>query len=153
VRRALVVALAVLAAAAPAAASEQHPTLAELEPQLICPTCQTTLDQSDAPVANAIRAFIRRRIRAGDTESEIKAKLVDQFGPEVLAAPQKHGFDLVAWVLPLVGLAAGIAVASVLAWRWSRTRGGEAAPEAPAADPLEPAIERRLDEELARFDA
>ena len=37
---------------APAAlASEEHPTQAELEGELVCPTCHTTLDQSNAPVA------------------------------------------------------------------------------------------------------
>src|SRR5712691_4036507 len=78
--------------AAPAAASERHPTLGELEGEVICPTCHTTLDQSDAPVARRIENYIRKRIAAGDTKSEIKAKLVAQFGPSILAAPPKHGF-------------------------------------------------------------
>ena len=38
----------------------------------MCPTCKTTLDQSSAPIANRIRAFISARIVAGDTKSEIK---------------------------------------------------------------------------------
>src|SRR5258708_7673055 len=59
--------------AAPASASERHPTLAELEGEVICPTCHTTLDQSDAPVARRIESYIRTRIAAGDTKSEIKA--------------------------------------------------------------------------------
>jgi hypothetical protein len=73
----------------------------------------------------------------------------------VLAAPRKSGFDLIAWVLPLVGLAAGVIVASVLAWRWSRARGEPEPPDGAAGGrpALEPALERRLDEELARFDA
>ena len=73
----LVVALAVVA---PAAASEQNPTLPELERELICPTCHETLAASTSPIAERMRAFIRARIAAGDTTSEIKAKLVDQFG-------------------------------------------------------------------------
>ena len=51
-----------------------------------------------------MKAFIRARIAAGDTKSEIKAQLVDQFGPAVLAVPPRKGFDLVAWLLPLAGL-------------------------------------------------
>src|SRR5581483_12051119 len=84
---------------APAAASERHPTLNELEGEVMCPTCHTTLDQSSAPAARRIEAFIRRRIAAGDTKSEIKAKLVAQFGPSILAAPPKHGFNLIVWWL------------------------------------------------------
>jgi cytochrome c-type biogenesis protein CcmH len=91
---ALVVALAVVA---PAAASEQSPTLPELERELICPTCHETLAASTSPIAERMRAFIRARIAAGDTKSEIKDKLVDQFGESVLAAPPKSGFNLLAW--------------------------------------------------------
>jgi cytochrome c-type biogenesis protein CcmH len=101
-------------------ASEQHPSQAELEGELVCPTCHTTLDQSSAPIALRMKQFIRTRIAAGDTKSEIKEQLVSQFGKGVLAAPERKGFDLLAWVLPIAGLLAGAAVLTVLAWRWTR---------------------------------
>ena len=118
-RIALVVALALVLAPA-ALASEERPTQAELEGELVCPTCHTTLDQSNAPVALRMKAFVRQRIAAGDTKSEIKGQLVAQFGKGVLAAPEKKGFDLLAWVLPIVGLVVGAGVLSVLLWRWTR---------------------------------
>jgi cytochrome c-type biogenesis protein CcmH len=118
--RMLVAVVLALALAPPALASEEHPTQAELEGELVCPTCRTTLDQSNAPVAVRMKSFVRQRIAAGDTKSEIKAALVAQFGKGVLAAPEKRGFDLLAWVLPVVGLLAGGAVLSVLLWRWTR---------------------------------
>ena len=116
------VVLAVLALAlAPAAwASEAHPTQGELERELVCPTCKTTLDQSNAPVALRMKRFIAARIAAGDSKSEIKDQLVAQFGRGVLAAPEKEGFDLLAWVVPLVGLGAGAVVLSLLLRRWTR---------------------------------
>src|SRR6266498_1090020 len=133
---------------APAAlASERHPTLSELEGEVMCPVCNTTLDQSSSPAARQIEAVISRRIAAGDTKSEIKDRLVAEYGPQILAAPPKEGFDLLAWLLPIGGALAGALVLAVLAWRWSRTR--EPAPEGAS---LGPALERRVDEELARFD-
>ncbi len=147
--RLFTVALLALVLAAPAFASERHPTLGELEGEVMCPTCKTTLDQSTAPVADRIRQYISARIAAGDTKSEIKHKLVLQFGPAVLAEPSKHGFNLLAWVLPFVGAGLGALVLGWLAWRWSRSR----EPEVAAAGPqLDPGLERRVDEELARFD-
>jgi cytochrome c-type biogenesis protein CcmH len=143
---ALVLALAVVA---PAVASERHPTLGELEGEVMCPTCKTTLDQSNAPIADRIRQFISARIAAGDTKSEIKQKLVDQFGPAVLAEPSKHGFNLLAWVLPFVGIGVAALVLGWLAWRWSRAREPAPAGEAPR---LDPELDRRVDEELARFE-
>ena len=148
-RRAAVV-LAALVLAAPALASEERPTLSELEGEVMCPTCETTLDQSSSPIANRMRAFVRERIEAGDSKSEIKAALVDEFGEQVLASPPKRGFNLLAWLLPLVGLVAGAVVLTVAARRWSRSR--EPAAAAPAGPPLDPDLERRVDEELARYD-
>ena len=50
--RFLSVLAAALLLAAPAAASEQHPTLNELENQIMCPVCAgETLAQSDSPAA------------------------------------------------------------------------------------------------------
>jgi cytochrome c-type biogenesis protein CcmH len=141
--------LLMLVLATPAAASDRHPTLGELEGEVMCPTCKTTLDQSTAPIADRIRQFISARIAAGDTKSEIKQKLVAQFGPAVLAAPSKHGFNLLAWVLPFVGIGLGALVLGWLAWRWSRAREPAVAPP---GTQLDPELDRRVDEELARFD-
>jgi cytochrome c-type biogenesis protein CcmH len=143
--RLVAVVVAALALVAPAAAA---PNPADLEAELVCPTCKTTLDQSDAPVARRMKAYIRERIAAGASEDEIKAELVDQFGRGVLAEPPKEGFDLVAWLLPIGALAGGAVVVGALAWRWSRNRDDSDA----AGPPLDPELERRLDDELARYD-
>jgi cytochrome c-type biogenesis protein CcmH len=148
--RAVAVALAALVLAAPAAASEERPTASELESELVCPVCETTLDTSNAPVALRMKAFIRARIAAGDTKSEIKAQLVDQFGPTVLAVPPRKGFDWIAWLLPLALLGVGAVLVGVLAWRWSRRRGDT--PPGGGEEPLDPELEHRLDAELARFE-
>jgi cytochrome c-type biogenesis protein CcmH len=155
IRRLLAAAVVALAVAAPAAASEQHPTLPELERELICPTCHESLAASSSPIADRMRTFIRARIAAGDTKSEIKQQLVDQFGEAVLAAPPKSGFNLLAWLLPLIGIVVAAGVVGVLAWRWSRAR-KTTAPADPSANGryhLDPELERRVDEELARYDA
>src|SRR5262249_11527228 len=122
--RVAVLLLLALLLAAPASASERHPTLAELEHEVMCPTCKPLLELSEAPVAERMRSFIRQRIAAGDTKSEIKARLVAQFGAGVLAAPQTSGFGLLAWLLPFLGLlGAGISI-GLVTWRW--TRAGQA---------------------------
>jgi cytochrome c-type biogenesis protein CcmH len=146
-------ALAALALAAPALASEQHPTLGELEGQLMCPICEgETLAQSDQPAAQQIKAYIQRRIDQGATRSEIKRELVQQWGKRILAAPPRQGFDLLAWLLPIVGVLAGALVLGVLAWRWTRDREEPGLRWSVKTRPLGPEEERRLDEELRRFD-
>jgi cytochrome c-type biogenesis protein CcmH len=142
--------LAVLAAfffVAPAAGAQVPPNAADLEAELVCPVCETTLDQSDAPVAQRMKAFIRQRIAAGDSEEEIKDALVAEFGPGVLATPSKSGFGLLAWLVPLIALVAGAIAVGLLIRAWSRRR----SPPGPH-EPLDPELERRVDEELARFE-
>jgi cytochrome c-type biogenesis protein CcmH len=150
-----VIALVTLLAAGCGGEDDATPTLAELETELICPTCQTTLELSNSPVAERMRVFIRERIAAGDSESEIKDALVADFGEGVLAAPPKQGFNLLAWVLPLAAGALAVAALAVALRRWSRARREEVAETSPSANgrpPLDPELERRVDEELARFD-
>ena len=148
IARLLVPMVVALAVAAPAAACV-HPrtSLAYLEGQIMCPTCHTTLDQSDSAAAQRIERFIRLRIDQCASAREIKAELVRNFGAGILAAPPHKGFDLLAWWLPLGGIIAGALLLGVGVWRWSRAR----APAEPAP-PLDDETERRLDELLARFD-
>ncbi len=115
----------------------------------MCPTCHTTLDQSDSAAARRIEVFIQHRIDACATESQIKADLVANFGAGILAAPPRKGFDLLAWWLPLGGVILGAVAVAFGVWRWSRARGPD---EPPPASGLDDETERRLDELLARLD-
>jgi cytochrome c-type biogenesis protein CcmH len=129
-------------------ASAAPPNAADLEAELVCPVCETTLDQSTAPVAERMKTFIRVRIAAGDSEQEIKDALVAQFGPEVLAEPPAGGFGLLAWLLPLAAIAGGAIAVGLLIRSWSRRR----EPTPATADQLDPQLEHLVDDELARFD-
>lgn len=130
------------------AARAETPNAADLEAELVCPVCKTTLDQSNAPVAERMKAYIRARIAAGDSGQEIKDALVAEFGPAVLARPPKGGFGLLAWLLPLTALLVGAVVVGVLLRSWTRRRASSSGEE----ESTDPALERRVDEELARFD-
>jgi cytochrome c-type biogenesis protein CcmH len=144
-RAALIV--AVLTALAAVTASAAPPKAADLEAELVCPVCETTLDQSNAPVAQKMKTFIRVRIAAGDSEQQIKDALVHEFGPAVLAEPPEGGFGLLAWLLPLAALVGGAVAIGLLIRAWTR-RARESEPVAE----LDPELDRLVDEELARFD-
>jgi cytochrome c-type biogenesis protein CcmH len=147
-RLALAAAVGVLLVGGVGRADAAPPNAADLEAELVCPVCETTLDQSNAPVAERMKAFIRVRIAAGDSEGEIKDALVAEFGPEVLAEPPGGGFGLLAWLLPLGTLLGGAIAVGLLIRVWSR----RAVALDPADERLEPELDRLVDEELARFD-
>ena len=69
----------------------------------------------------------------------------------MLAVPPRKGFDWLAWLLPIAGLAVGAVVVGGLAWHWSRGRDDEP-PPSEGLEQLDPELERRLDAELARFE-
>ena len=145
--RVVFVAAVVLASFAATVSAVAAPSPSDLEAEFVCPTCKTTLDQSDSPIARRMKQVIRNSLAEGKTESEIRDQLVAQFGPAVVAEPPKKGFDLLAWLVPLGILAAGAVGVGASAWGWRRRRADE-----PPPAPLDPALERRLDAELERFD-
>jgi cytochrome c-type biogenesis protein CcmH len=139
--KALAIVLAVLAAGGPA-------SLPDIEDEVMCVECKTALNVSTSAVAEQEREFIRRQIAMGKDKQEVKDALVEQFGPGVLATPEERGFDLAAYLVPIVlGLLALTALA--VAARRFRRRTEEAAP---AAEPLADDDARRLDAELAAYD-
>jgi cytochrome c-type biogenesis protein CcmH/NrfF len=146
--RLLAAAVAALALAAPAAACVHPASQSKLEAELVCLQCHTTLDESSSPFANQMKADVARQIALCRSEQQILDSMVAQFGPTVLSTPQTHGFDLLAWILPLGGALLGAAALAVGAWHWSRRRGPH---DPPPSHALDPADERLVDEELARF--
>ena len=148
--RGAAVLVAALALAGPAAAcTSPRTSLTALEGEIMCPTCRTTLDQSDSAAARRIEIFIQHRIDQCATEAQIKDELVANFGAGILAAPPHKGFDLLAWWLPLGGVILGALAVALGVWRWSRTRGPD---DEPPPSGLDDETERRLDDLLARLD-
>ena len=106
--------------------------------------CGVTLElATEAPQAIQEREFIRELIAQGLTKDEIKDRLVAEFGPEVLAIPERRGVRPggVAGagrrdpVSPAVAIVVGLR-------RWRRA--GAAADEGGSAEPgADEPVERR----------
>ena len=136
----------VLSASALGACTKPKTSLAKLEGEVMCPTCHTTLDQSNSDAAHQIEAFISVRIARCESEQQIKSELIRNWGTVILAAPPRKGFDLLVWWLPLGGIIVGAVLIGFGAWRWRRARAPDDEPE-PDAE-----TEQRIDELLARFE-
>lgn len=146
---AAVAALLALAALAPAAASAaEQATLPDIEDEVMCPICGTTLELSDSPQAERERELIRSLIAQGMSKDEIKDALVAEYGEDVLAAPDSEGFDLTAWVIPALGIGLGVAGVGLAIARLARRRDGDSN-GGPAIDPGEAA---RLDRDMSSYD-
>ncbi|MEI7889730.1 MAG: cytochrome c-type biogenesis protein CcmH [Actinomycetes bacterium] len=121
---ALLLALMMLGGPTQAIASSVHPTLAEVEDEVMCTVCGVPLSLArEAPAAKRERALILALIAQGQTKQQIEDSLVASYGPQVLATPKAEGFDLWAWLVPVLLIASAFAGLVLILLRWVRSRG------------------------------
>jgi cytochrome c-type biogenesis protein CcmH len=149
--RLTLLALVALAAIAPAAPAAQQVTLAEIEREVMCPVCGTLLQLAEAPQAQREKAFIARLIGEGKSEQQIKDVLVAEYGDEVLALPEGSGFNLSAYLVPIVALLIAAIALAIGVLRWRRAGGGSSERGEPRGGPSGEDSDR-LDADLARYD-
>jgi cytochrome c-type biogenesis protein CcmH len=140
--------LVALALPAAAVAAECTKTsVADLEDEVMCPVCGTSLGLArEAPQARRERAYIARLVRRCHSKDEIKAALVAQFGDGILALPDDEGFNLSAYLAPLLAMLIAGTLTGLALVRWRRT--GTRATSAVAAGSLKEEDVRRLDTEI-----
>lgn len=112
--------------------------------ELRCVVCQNqTIDDSDADLAHDLRVLLRQRLKAGDTDQQAIAYIVDRYGDYVLLKPPFEAETLILWLGPLLVLVAGGAGVII----YLRRRRDAAAPALTAED--EARLDRLLKEDAA----
>lgn len=146
-----IVLLLALTAPVHAFAASPRTTVTEIEGEVMCPICGTLLELSASPQAQRERVFVAKLAAEGKSRSQIKDALVAQYGPAVLALPKGSGFDLSAYLVPIVALLVAIPALAFSVARWRRD--GRQAEEDEARDPG-PRDEdaERLEADLSRYD-
>jgi cytochrome c-type biogenesis protein CcmH/NrfF len=103
--------------------------------------------------ATPMRAIIKEEIAKGTSDEAILAKFERQYGKVVLASPPTEGFDLTAWVMPFLVLAAGSVVAYLVAVRMKRAKTAAPAVAVVAgAAQLPAAYNSAIEKELESFE-
>jgi cytochrome c-type biogenesis protein CcmH len=138
----VVMALVSGAGSAPASIPDRAAAVAS---GLRCPVCDN-LSVADSPsaLAGEMRREIERRLRAGETDEQVRAFFVERYGRWVLLVPDRSGLNLLPWVFPGVALMLGAG------WWWwvvAARRRREPSPADPPDRPSE-ADRRRIRQEL-----
>lgn len=82
--------------------------LRQLSTELRCLVCQnSTLADSDAPLAQDLRREIRKLMEAGKTDEEIVAYLVERYGDFVTFRPPVNASTALLWFGPFIMLIIG----------------------------------------------
>lgn len=146
------IAIGVLVLAAPAgAAPAPQTTVHDVEDEVMCPICGTLLELSDSPQARREKVYVAKLVAAGKSKAEVKDALVAQYGPSVLALPKATGFDLTAYLVPVLAILVAVAALGFSVARWRRDGDDDPPDAAQATGPSGEAAER-LDADLSRYD-
>ena len=117
---------------------------------LRCPTCQNiSVNDSEAAFSRQIREKVRRMVKEGQNEEQIKAYFVSRYGEWILRAPKKEGLGLVLWLLP------GLLIVVMGAWIGFKIHrlAGATRGQAVAAEPSVGKADReRIERDLRRFE-
>ena len=90
-----------------------------LASELRCPDCESlSVADSNTPSAIAVRADIKDRIKAGESDSQIRGVYVDRYGQSILLKPANSGVSAIVWVLPVLVLVVGGSVLVLTLRRW-----------------------------------
>jgi cytochrome c-type biogenesis protein CcmH len=151
---ALMVALAsLLAPPAALAADCPRTSLNDVEDEVMCVVCGTPLElATDAPQANRERARIQTRVDRCESKATIKDRLVAEYGSRVLATPKGSGFDLAAYLVPVLAVVLGLGAVGTAAFQWRRTRRDAPAGGAAASPGAGTEAARRLQNDLDRYE-
>jgi cytochrome c-type biogenesis protein CcmH len=76
--------------------------------ELRCLVCKgQTVDDSNAPIARALRLLVRDRIAAGDDDAAVLAAVTQRYGDEVRLRPAWKADTVLLWLAPVMILALG----------------------------------------------
>jgi cytochrome c-type biogenesis protein CcmH/NrfF len=102
----------------------KKPTFESIGDQVMCLCgCVATLNHCphrDCATVAEMRPIIEKEIADGKDETTILQDLAIRYGVQVLAAPPAKGFSLAAWILPGVGLLAGLSFVVIVVRRWRK---------------------------------
>ena len=141
----------VLSFAAPApGASDPEGWSYQLWNELMSPYCPgRSLAACPSSQADTLRMWILTQEAAGASKAEVEEQLYERYGDVILAAPRAQGFGITAYAIPVVVFLAGGLLVTVFLRR-TTARGDEPSGARVPDEPLDPELERLVDEELAR---
>ncbi len=121
-RRALSCALLTLAVFLLAGAGDPATRFTEIGHQLMCICgCGEILLECNhvgCPDSDGMRNELMAAVTRGDSDSLVQQSFVQKYGPTVLAAPTKTGFNRTAWIMPGVALVLGFGIIIFVIRSW-----------------------------------
>jgi cytochrome c-type biogenesis protein CcmH len=86
---------------------------------LACPQCSgQPVNDSNAPIAEIMRAEIKQSVDGGMTDAEIRNMFVERYGEWVDLTPSRSGLTGMVWVMPFLVIGAAVGALALAFSRW-----------------------------------
>jgi cytochrome c-type biogenesis protein CcmH/NrfF len=147
---AIVVVTACLASGAGLRAQQGSPktTAQQIEGGLTCQCgCQQTVsgcNHEGCASKAEMQAMAEKEVASGKDGATILQDFVLKYGTQVLATPAPNGFNLMVWILPILGGIVGLSAVVMVVRRWRHV-------PAAISVPIEPEAMAEMEEEMKRL--
>ncbi len=130
-------------------------TQEEIEARLMCycGCANLSIRTCTCGTADAVRREIAGRLAEGESPEQVIGAFVARHGEQILAAPAKSGFNLLAWIAPFGAVLLGAAALVFVVRRWAGRAplpAGAPSGSAAALSDEERAILERMDREIRK---
>jgi cytochrome c-type biogenesis protein CcmH/NrfF len=115
-----------------------------------CGSSVTSCNMLECHFAGPARQKLLAMVNAGESDSAILDAFVKEYGPRILLKPPAEGFNLVGWLMPFAGLAAGLAFVWFVIKRFRRPIAVAGGPELDTATLAR--YQERIDKDLEKLD-
>ena len=124
-----------------------------IDGMLMCPVCPAeTIGQAQVEISRQMRRLVREKLSQGASRQEILDFFAERYGTNILAAPPTSGVNLVAWVVPVLGMLGALVAGLLVIRSMARQGAGEAVNETAMDEDLAPYLEM-IDRDLGLGDA
>jgi len=116
--------------------------------------CNLLLPECQMPCGKKLRATIKGQLDKGKNKAQIVQYMKANFSEALLAAPEKTGFNLVAWITPFAAVIIGGVLIEFAIRRWARRNGdddGDDDGDRKAGPAIDKKYSDRVNQELKEF--
>jgi cytochrome c-type biogenesis protein CcmH len=117
-----------------------------------CQASVTGCNMLNCHFSDPVRIKLLAMVEAGKSDQEVFDAMVAEYGKDILARPPAEGFYLLSYVMPYVGLGAGLAFLYWLLTRYVKRRPAAAGPAGAAPEAESPELARykeRIERDLS----
>ena len=75
----------------------------KLASEIMCPVCDAqTIEESNSQVSIDMKLKLKNLIDEEMSSNQIRNYFIDRYGADIIASPSSEGFNLLAWIMPII---------------------------------------------------